>query len=268
VVSRGDGGDPAGRYDRQLLLFGSKRNSVLGLEEVLRYGVDTAGDPDYVSVYGMPPREWYALGIRMLGRTAVECTRDSLAGSIGNDVASVVGSGRVGAAPVVIDPFVGSGNTLHWIQRHVAASRGLGFELDPVVYRLTRRNLALVSAGVEIRNVDYEVGLSAVESPAGALVIVFVAPPWGDALDPSSGLDLGRTRPPIGKVLDVVTGCFPDNPLLFAVQVYEQLEPSSLAVVSSRFEWSRLRQYELSPTGPNHGVLLGARGWSPASQEI
>jgi hypothetical protein len=37
----------------------------------------------------MTPAEWYARGIRLLGRTAVECTRDPLAERIGCDVASV-----------------------------------------------------------------------------------------------------------------------------------------------------------------------------------
>ena len=45
-------------YDRQLLLLGSKRNEVLDLWEVHRYGTDSYGDADYVSIYGMPPAEW------------------------------------------------------------------------------------------------------------------------------------------------------------------------------------------------------------------
>jgi hypothetical protein len=111
-VNRAEGGYLAGRYDRQFLLFGVKRNSVLALEEVRLYGIDTARDPDYVSVYGMPPSDWYALGVRMLGRTAVECTRDALAAAIAVDVAAVAGAGRFPTAPVLVDPFVGSGNTL------------------------------------------------------------------------------------------------------------------------------------------------------------
>lgn len=268
MVNRGDGGNLAGRYDRQLLLFGPKRDAVLDLEEVRRFGIDTAGDPDYVSVYGMPPDEWYALGVRMLGRSAVECTRDSLAGAIAQDVATVASSGGFPSAPIVIDPFVGSGNTLYWIQRHLAASRGLGFELDPVVYQLTKRNLALISAVVEVRNVDYEVGLSSVRSPAGGLVIVFVAPPWGEALDPSRGLDLRRTSPPVTKVLDTVARRFPGTALLFAIQVYEQVEPSSLTDVSSSCEWTTLRHYKLNPNVPSHGVLLGAHGWTPNPESI
>jgi hypothetical protein len=38
----------------------SKRNDVLELCEVERYGRDSYGDPDYVSIYGLRPEEWYA----------------------------------------------------------------------------------------------------------------------------------------------------------------------------------------------------------------
>jgi hypothetical protein len=39
-------------YDRDLLLHGEKRNAVLDLPEIHRYGIDSYGDPDYVSIYG------------------------------------------------------------------------------------------------------------------------------------------------------------------------------------------------------------------------
>jgi hypothetical protein len=66
-------------YERELLLLGAKRNAVLELWEVERYGSDSYGDGDYVSIYGMRPADWYARGARLLGRTAVECTRDRVA---------------------------------------------------------------------------------------------------------------------------------------------------------------------------------------------
>ena len=74
-------------YDRQLLLYGTKRNAVLALWEVKRYGADSFHDEDYVSIYAMRPDEWYAKGIRLLGRTAVECTRDALGNAIGKEIA-------------------------------------------------------------------------------------------------------------------------------------------------------------------------------------
>ncbi|HXJ88855.1 MAG TPA: hypothetical protein VMS18_18705 [Candidatus Binatia bacterium] len=100
-------------YDRALLLHGSRRNEVLTLAEIERYGLDSFGNSNDVSIYGMPPREWYRHGIRLLGRTAVECTRDVLGDRIGRDVASVA-RGMPSNKFVVIDPFAGSCNTLFW----------------------------------------------------------------------------------------------------------------------------------------------------------
>src|SRR6266446_5421995 len=125
----------ASRYGRELLLLGPKRNSVLELWEVLRYGTDTFGDANYLSIYGLQPGEWYARGIRLLGRTAVECTPDHVANAIGRDVAELVGF--TSARALVIDPFAGSANTLYWILRNLPGAQGIGFELDPQVCQLT-----------------------------------------------------------------------------------------------------------------------------------
>src|SRR5690348_7148962 len=105
-------------YDRALLLNGARRDAVLDLSEVQRYGHDSFGDPDYVAIYGMRPAEWYAKGVRMLGRTAVECTPDVLADAIGRDVAAIAARATA-ARPLVLDPFAGSGNTLYWLLRHL-----------------------------------------------------------------------------------------------------------------------------------------------------
>src|SRR5262252_5057927 len=131
--------EPTQRYDRNLLLYGPKRNAVLELWEVRRYGGDSFGDENYVSIFGLTPDNWYERGVRLLGRTAVECTRDCLGDRIGQDVAEVVASSP---APdvLVVDPFVGSGNTLYWLLRHLPGARGLGFESDAGVFQLTRNN--------------------------------------------------------------------------------------------------------------------------------
>jgi hypothetical protein len=71
--SEGHGSPPSRSYNRELLLHGSKRNEVLTLSEIEQYGRDSFADANYISIYGMPPREWYRHGIRLLGRTAVEC---------------------------------------------------------------------------------------------------------------------------------------------------------------------------------------------------
>jgi hypothetical protein len=249
-------------YDRQLLLLGPRRNSVLSLAEIQRYGRDSYGNADYVSIYGLRPVDWYAKGIRLLGRTAVECTRDDLADAIGKDVAAVAGTVAT-TERLVIDPFAGSGNTLYWMLRHLPGARGMGFEIDAAVFQLTSQNLKNLQLPVEVLNTDYLTGLAQVSANAGALVVAFVAPPWGDALSPAAGLDLRRTMPPIADIVDLLARTFEPNPLLCAIQVYETIDQGSLAEAKARFEWSALRIYGLNSPGQNHGILLGTRGWTP-----
>ena len=207
------------RYDRGLLLSGPKRNEVLELWEVLRYGSDSFGDADYVCLYGMKPEKWFARGVRILGRTAVECTRDALADRLARDIAAVARATPQGGGSAVVDPFAGSGNTLHWIRRRVGARSAVGFELDADVFEASRKNVAIVSAEVGLLHEDYEAGLRELGVPDDDLLIAFVAPPWGDALSPVSGLDLRRTSPPVGHIADILATTFPRHRILLAIQM-------------------------------------------------
>jgi predicted RNA methylase len=257
---------PGPRYDRQLLLHGPKRDAVLELWEVRRYGMDTYGDADYVSVYGLRPADWYARGVRLLGRSTVECTRDSLAETIATDVASVAATAAQSSGPLVIDPFVGTGNTLHWILRRLNGARGMGFELDPSVFRLTSRNLALLGLPIDIVNDDSRLGLAGVAASGTELVVAFVAPPWGEALSERAGLDLRRTTPPVASIIDAIGGHFQQNRMLWAVQIHETVVAQSLYELKPRFDWSAIRMYRLNAAGQNHGILLGSKGWMPQGQ--
>jgi hypothetical protein len=250
------------QYGRELLLYGSKRNEVLTLAEIERYGIDNFGDADYVHIYGMPPREWYRLGIRLLGRTVVECTRDALADRIGLDVASIARRLPTNRW-MIIDPFAGSCNTLFWILHHLPNSAGIASELDQQVFELSCRNLALLGRKVELVHGDYVGFLKERLLTEDRGIVAFVAPPWGTALDEIEGLDLSRTTPPISEVLDRIICHFPSHKLLLAVQVYEKLSAPSLAEVQARLDWSELRTYDLNEKGRNHGILMGAKGWAP-----
>jgi len=95
------------------------------------------------------------------------------------------------------------------------------------------------------------------------MVIAFIAPPWGDALSKTSGLDLRRTTPPISGIVDFLFGRFKENQLLCAIQVHETVDRMSLTELTSRFDWSTRRIYGLNAPGENHGILLGTRGWVP-----
>ena len=155
------------------------------------------------------------------------------------------------------------GNTLYWILRHLPVARGFGFELDARVFQLTKSNLVALNLPIDIANVDYTSGLTAASVGPDELVVAFIAPPWGDALDPVHGLDLRRTTPPIVEIIDFLVRRLGERPLVCAIQVYESVDPASLVDVKARFAWSVQRVYSLNAPGLNHGLLLGTLGWVP-----
>jgi hypothetical protein len=252
-------------YDRALLLLGPKRDKVLTLEEVRQYGVDSFSDPDYLRIYGMAPAAWYRQGIRLLGRTAVECTRDALASRIGRDIASIVARLPKTRHFTVIDPFAGSCNTLYWILRYVPNSQGMACEFDRQVYELTKRNIAGLDRTIDLQHGDYELFFAECRRPPNHGLIFFIAPPWGTALDEVAGLDLRCTTPPITDVIGFIRTTYPSQRTLLATQVYEKLNPASLREIQALLDWSDLRIYDLNAAGKNHGILLGTSGWKPSS---
>jgi hypothetical protein len=168
--------------------------------------------------------------------------------------------------PLLIDPFVGSGNTLYWLAHHLSVERGIGFELDPSVFALTRANLATLGLPLDVFNSDYRAGLLNIDPAENQLVVAFVAPPWGDALSPVSGLDLRQTYPPISEIIECLATRFGQNRILFVVQVYEALNHDSLTELTTTFDWWTLKLYDLNAAGQNHGVLLGTVRWKPPTQ--
>ena len=91
--------------------------------------------------------------------------------------------------------------------------------------------------------------------------MVYLAPPWGDALDARTGLDLGRTKPPVAEIVADFERVYRDSPILYVVEVHERLAPEPLAALRAAFGWSDLRVFDIAgPTG-RHGVLLGTKRW-------
>jgi hypothetical protein len=164
---------------------------------------------------------------------------------------------------LVIDPFAGSGNMLHWMLRGLPGARGLGFELDERVFALTQQNIAALNLPITILNTGYRSGLTGVSATPDELLIAFIAPPWGDALDPLTGLDLRLTTPPVPQIVDVLFDSFPKNLWLFAIQMYEVMHTASLVDLQKRFEWWAVNLYRLNAPDRNHGVLLGTTRWAP-----
>jgi hypothetical protein len=134
------------KYDRDFLLSPEKRNQIVELWEVEKYGRDCFNDPNHVHLYGMSPSEWYGRGVRILARTCLEAVKDPLGNEIGRGVAEIIARAPANRAVGVVDPFAGSCNGLYAILRHLPGSKGIGFEVEPAVFDLTTRNIAHLTA--------------------------------------------------------------------------------------------------------------------------
>ena len=248
-------------YDREFLLSPGKRNQMMALWEVQKFGTDSFGDPDYVSIYGMRPAEWYARGVRLLARTTLEAVRDRLGAMIGQDVARRIAGVPTDVPFGVIDPFAGSCNGLYWVLRHVPNATARGFELDETVFALTARNLSLLDRRIELIQGDYRQLVGKRPFPPDHHLVVFLGPPWGDALTASAGLDLGRTRPPVGEIVDDFERVYPDNPVLYVVEAHEHLVPESLAALRRKFTESDLQIYCIAAPHGRRAMLFGSNRW-------
>ena len=257
--------DRARVYDRRFLLSPEKRNQVMELWEVQKFGVDSFSNLDYVCLYGMSPVEWYGRQIRLLARTVVECVRDSLGELIGKDVERTIHDVASARQVIVIDPFAGSCNSLYWMLRCVRNSKGIACELDRTIFEMTKRNTASLDIDIELVNGDYRYLLNTRRFPLDHFIVVYVAPPWGDALSETTGLDLRRTEPPVAEIVDYVDEVYRQHPILWVIQVHQTVDPRSMAELESRFAWSLLRIYDVNIEGMKHGVLLGTSRWKPAT---
>ncbi|WP_024513945.1 hypothetical protein [Bradyrhizobium sp. Tv2a-2] len=85
--------------------------------------------------------------------------------------------------------------------------------------------------------------------PRGEAIIIFVAPPWGAALDEVEGLDLRRIEPQITEIIARVGQAYPDRQILFAIQVYEKVNAESLTEGRTRLDWSMLKNLRLRCCG-------------------
>jgi hypothetical protein len=238
-----DAGIP--RYDRDFLLNPAKRDQIVELWEVEKFGRDSFGDPGAVSLYGMPPAQWHARGVRILARTALEAVRDPLGNRIGEDVARVAATAPPGSAFGVVDPFAGSCTRCSGFCNICRERKGLGFEFEQVIFDMTARNIASLGAPIRLLRGDYSKLLDQHRFPGTHRIAAFLAPPWADALSAQAGLDLGRTKPPIGRIVDYLERIYSSNPILYVTEVHERLVPGPLAALRSRFEWSELNVYDI-----------------------
>jgi hypothetical protein len=222
---------------RQSLLAPPLNGRQLSLREVRRAGWALAGSPNDLSIYGLKPVAWYLLGVRILGRTAVELTRDPHAAFIAAQAAKTLAEKGFRICDV-IDLFAGSGNLLFHILKATKAGRGVGLDLGGVL-DLTRRNFArlrwtrlLGTATVALHKQDWSGGIDHMRDRATLIVI---DPPWGMGLDPT-GLDLRKTAPPVMEILEKARRHIRDSPVFALVKTYPQMVEDSAREITQRFE--------------------------------
>jgi len=181
----------------------------------------------------MGPLAWYVLGFRILGRTAVEVTRDQHAQFLARSVAGTLDSHGYRIADL-IDPFVGSGNLLYHFLLATKASRGVGLDINADVLALTERNFSrlhllgrLRHTSVTFRRQDWSQSPSYIENRA---TLVIVHPPWGDAFN-KAGLDLRKTTPPVSEILQTLRRRAGTAPIFAMIQIHPMMVTASLEAI-------------------------------------
>ena len=96
----------------------------------------------HVSIYGLKPADWCGACGCSGEQRSVPCTRDRFARSDRTRRRGLAAKSAPGVSgSVVVDPFAGSGNTLYWITRRVAAGAERGLRARRCRVRADAREL-------------------------------------------------------------------------------------------------------------------------------
>lgn len=219
------------RYRSELL--GEKQSVMLSLDEIQRVGEEFYEDPEGLQLYGMRPRDYFEIGVRITGRTAIECSNDPRAIGQANVVRDVLSREFSGRSPSALDLFTGSGNSLYHLARSTNAVTAVGFELDDNVYELTRKNFEQIGFQALLERGSYKDLLRPEVLPRDNPCAVLVSPPWGAAFSFTGGLDLRRTEPPVIEILSFVRERLPHHELIFVIQTHECTVAESVTAITA-----------------------------------
>lgn len=207
-------------------LFGPARTRLLTGEELCEAGRLIHGRPEGFSLYGIPAQDMEAKGLRVLGRTVIECAVDAHASAAADAVAELRAELPAAREALIVDLFCGSGNVGHHLGLRLGHA-GYAAELDPFVHAATRHNLDRIGSTIDLRLTDYR-DLLADLAPCGPRDTYVVEPPWGPAFT-AAGLDLGRTSPPIADILADIRRARAGEPCVVVIKTNDRIAHDSLA---------------------------------------
>jgi hypothetical protein len=253
--------DHAAYFALRNRLLGPLRNRVLTTDQLCEAGRLMCGRPEDLSLYGVPAPEMEARGLRILGRTTVECTKDPHPVAVAGVIAEIEAAApEAGGEAMVVDLFCGSGNFGHHLGRRLGRPV-YASELDPVVHEVSRRNLDRVGSTVDLRLADYR-DLLGVLPARSERDVYLVEPAWGPAFTPD-GLDLTRTSPPVPEIIENIQRSRDRVPCLVVIETSDRVLHGSLE--SSLRDAVRLRTLIPKPFPPHrtgsrfHLYRLGSR---------
>ncbi|WP_372365305.1 RsmD family RNA methyltransferase [Candidatus Uabimicrobium sp. HlEnr_7] len=218
-------------------LLENKCNQLMALEEVLEASKNRFGYDNLIRLYGMSSCEYYAKGIRIFGRTAIEAKVDSQANFIANRVKETVQNNYPNYEISVIDLFMGSGNLLYQIAESLQSQSKIAFERDENIYNLTRSNLELIDFSVQYHLGNFQDLFPKIQLNNKNLNVIIIDPPWGNkgAFNFSKGLDLRLTEPPLIEILHFLKKQIAKTPVIYVVPVYKIVVEESLLSIAENY---------------------------------
>lgn len=205
-------------------LLGPLRDQPLTTDQLCEAGRVICGRPESLSLYGVPAPELTARGLRVLGRTALECTKDPHPAVLAELLAELLPPPH--RRPMVADLFCGSGNIGHHLHRRLGHPVHAA-EHDPLVYAATRHNLDRLDSAVTLHRADYRRLLTALPAHSESDTYV-LDPPWGATAFTPDGLDLTRTAPPLPEILDDIRRSRDGLPCLVVIKTNDRILDDSL----------------------------------------
>lgn len=204
----------------------------------------------------MPPKEFYNKGIRILGRSAIECAIDAHSVQMAKSIKQMKDTFFPHEEAIFLDLFAGSGNSLYHAAQSLNSPISIGIEINKGIFQLTKINHKIMGSDCQIHQGGSLEVIRTFKFPVSTPIIVFLAPPWGKGFSFDTGLDLLKTNPPTDEIIKIVKETFSQYRLIFVTQIYEKLVRSSLNKITDQFSYFSKETIPAISQGLNIGLLI------------